>query len=118
MDDDQQLDVDSESTSFTNRVKKLDDIIGQLSDENLGILLPLLSDWNTNAKYSFVSQAVISSLFRTFKSARLDKNPLFQSFVTGLASYSERHYQRLDKLHEASYLLEFVSGQIGALISN
>lgn len=97
------------------RLNRLDDYLAPLNDEELEKLLPLVADWNTNAKFGFVSQAVISSLFRTAKAEKLQQLHKFADLAHGLLSYSERHYNRMDKLHEASYLIDFISGQVGTL---
>lgn len=97
------------------RVSRLDQYLGPLSDEELEKLLPLLADWNTNAKFGFVSQAALASLFRTVKMDRLLHIQKFVDLAAGILSYSERHYSRIDRLHEASYLIDFISGQVGVL---
>lgn len=117
------LDVDMESSdagaetlsSVDIRLGRLDQYLAPLTEEELEKLLPLVADWNTNAKFGFVSQAVMSSLFRTVKVDKLQSVHKFADLAHGLLSYSERHYNRMDRLHEASYLIDFISGQVGAL---
>ena len=120
------LDVDVEASEISEqseenistvdtRLHRLDQYLGTLSDEELEKLLPLVSDWNTNAKFGHVSQAVLSSLFRTIKAEKLQSLRKFADLAHGLLSYSERHYNRMDRLHEASYLIDFISGQVGTL---
>lgn len=98
-----------------SRVSRLNQYIEKLTDEELEKLIGYLVDWNTNARYSFVSQALIASLFSSIDLDRLQKLKKFVDAVPGLVAYSERHYQRLDRLHEATYLIEFISGQVGGL---
>jgi hypothetical protein len=118
------LDVDVEESETENgpaistvdtRLNRLDQYLGRLTEEELEKFLPLVADWNTNAKFGFVSQAVISSLFRTIKADKLQTLHKFADLAHGLLSYSERHYNRMDRLHEASYLIDFISGQVGTL---
>lgn len=96
------------------RAKRLDELMAPLTEEEIEKLLLLVADWNTNAKYSFVSQAVIASLFRALKADKFVNNRKFSDLVAGLLSYSDRHYHRIDRLNEASYLIDFISGQLGA----
>lgn len=104
--------VQNDCSSFEFRVARLDSFIAELEDEYIEKILTLVVDWNTNAKYSFVSQCVIGSCFRVFKVERLKKIRKFEEVLAALMSYSERHYSRIDRLHEASYIIEFISGQL------
>jgi U3 small nucleolar RNA-associated protein 13 len=99
-----------------SRVSRLNQYVEVLADEELEKLIGYLVDWNTNARFSFVSQALIASLFSSIRLDRLQKLRKFVDAAPGLVAYTERHYQRLDRLHEATYLIEFISGQVGAMI--
>ena len=114
------LDIDSDETSdipaVQIRVSRLDEYIAPLTEEELNILIPLVADWNTNAKFGFVSQAILSSLLRTIKVERLQKNASYANIARGLLSYSERHFNRIDRLQEASYLIDFIAGQASTYV--
>lgn len=111
----EEAEIDTPHGPVDIRVQRLDEFMQPLSDDDLEKLLPLVADWNTNAKFGFVSQAVLSSLLRSVKLDRLLQLRKFVELARGFLSYSERHYGRMDKLHEASYLIDFISGQVGAL---
>ncbi|CAG8464371.1 1252_t:CDS:10 [Acaulospora colombiana] len=66
----------------------IDEIIGTLSKENLEQMLKYLRDWNTNARHSRTAQIVLNLL-------------------DGLLPYTERHYQRLDRMLTDSYIIDY-----------
>ena len=100
---------------FALRLFSLDYYVANLDDFCIEKLLGFIVEWNTNSRYSFLSQAVLNSLFRTIKVERLQACRSFDDFLPGLLSYSERHFSRIDRLHEASYVVDFISGQMGVI---
>jgi len=57
----------------------------------------------------------MNSLLRVVKVDRLVKHPGLKDSLNALISYSERHFQRLDRLHQATYMLEYFTSQISLL---
>ncbi len=61
---------------------------------------------------------MIAALFRVVKIDNLlqsKSHPLFCEALPGLLSYSERHFQRLDKLNQASHMIGYVASLIALL---
>lgn len=93
----------------------LDKYVQDWSDEEVGKIVTHLKDWNTNAKHCFVCHVLLSALLRVLKVDRLLKLPLLVDALPGLLSYSERHYQRLDRLNQATYMLEYMQALMTGL---
>jgi len=74
-----------------------------------------LVDWNTNAKHAYVSQALLAALVRVVRTDRLLTLRAFAEATPGLLAYSERHFSRVDRLHQASYVLEYMASMMRML---
>jgi U3 small nucleolar RNA-associated protein 13 len=98
-------------------VKDVDDVIADLSDEQLYTLLLRIRDWNTNAKTAHVAQRILWVIFKTFPASRLvtlqKRGRGLKDILEGLQAYTERHYRRTEELLEESYLVDFVVAQMG-----
>lgn len=94
---------------------RLDSYVSALSDEQVDKLLRYLKDWVSNSRHCFSSQVLINSLLRVVKVDRLVKHPGLKESLNTLISYSERHFQRLDRLQQATYMLEYFTSQISLL---
>lgn len=77
------------------------------SDEQLKQLLEWIKEWNTNAKHSAVCQALIATILRELPPSRLQKIENVAHTVEALIAYSERHLQRVDRMLQKSYLVDF-----------
>ncbi len=95
--------------------ERLDGFVMAWSDDDLMKVVSYVKDWNTNAKHSFVAQILISSMLRVLPIDRLLHNRPIAESIAALAAYTDRHYARLDKLHQASYLLEYMSSTMSLL---
>ena len=86
-----------------------------LNDEQHEKMLVYLKEWNTNSKYSYVCHIVLSALTTIKSSETLIASKVLTENLDGLIAYSERHFQRINRLFESSYILEYVAGQISLL---
>jgi len=66
-----------------------------------------LRDWNTNSKHSVIAQRLLKLLFSQFNPNYLVKLPNMKEILEGLIPYTERHFSRLDKLLQRSFLLDY-----------
>ena len=87
---------------------RLNSYIALWSESDVEKVVGYTKEWNTNAKYSYVSQCLISSLFSVIKIEKLLKIRSVCEAVPALLSYTDRHYQRIDKLYQGSYLLDYM----------
>ncbi|KDO33510.1 hypothetical protein SPRG_02318 [Saprolegnia parasitica CBS 223.65] len=93
-----------------------DDVVRGLDDANLGQLLEWLRDWNTNSKHAAVSQLLLSSLLRLVPPSRWSNVPHAAKTLDGLIAFSERHYQRMDRMLCKSYLVDFTIASMQKLL--
>lgn len=70
-------------------------------------LLTYVRDWNTNAKHSLAAQTTLFQLFNIYRADSMTKFPLMKDLIQALIPYSTRHFQRLDKLIQSSYILDY-----------
>ncbi len=109
-------------------LKAVDEVITNLSDEQLLELLRRLRDWNTNARTAVVAQRILNVVVRSYPAERLVglRGKGWKEVVEGLRAYTERHYKRMAELVDESYLVEytlremeevgFVDGEDGMLL--
>ncbi|KAL8707925.1 MAG: hypothetical protein Q9220_007145 [cf. Caloplaca sp. 1 TL-2023] len=90
-------------------LKAVDEVIVNLSDEQLLELLRRVRDWNTNARTAVVAQRILNLIVRAYSADRLArlKGKGWKEVVDGLKAYTERHYRRMAELVDESYLVEF-----------
>jgi len=67
--------------------------------------LKYIRDWNTNAKTSVVAQKLLNYILRRFKPAELRELPAIKEIIEALIAYTDRHFQRLDRLVRQSFLI-------------
>lgn len=103
-----------EKDSLTG-VKAVDQVIANLSDEQIFTLLLRLRDWNTNARTAPVAQRILWTLVRSYPASRLSNLSVkgargqksLQEVLHALKVYTERHYKRMEELVDESYLVEY-----------
>lgn len=81
-------------------------------------ILTYAADWNTNTKNCYTTQLLLNSLLRVVRLPRLmtPQSGLTEQ-IQGLLAYTERHYQRVNRLAQASHLLDYLVTQVnGGLI--
>lgn len=89
--------------------------LSPLTDDQVDVLIALLREWNTNSKFCYVSHAVLAVLLATKGCDKLVRMAALREGVEGLVAYSERHFQRIDKLYQSAYVLEYFTGQMSLL---
>ncbi|KAL4763302.1 U3 snoRNA-associated protein UTP13 [Aspergillus foveolatus] len=114
------------ANSFTGN-PSIDEVLQTLDPANLYVLLLRLRDWNTNARHSKVAQRILFALFRSYpastfvelaSSSIAKRNgdgraaAAMKDILQALASYTERHYRRVEELEDESYLVEWVLGEM------
>jgi len=94
---------------------RLDPYVKAFSEEQLDKVVTYLKDWNSNARHCYTSQVLLNSLLRVVRVEALMKHRVVLEALPALLSYTERHYQRLDRLNQASYMLEYFASMISLL---
>jgi hypothetical protein len=94
--------------SPSSRWNKFDSYICNWSDENIEQIVKATREWNTNSKNSYLCTLLIDSLLHTHGYEKLLNIPTVTECLPALVCYSERHFQRISKLHESAYLSEYI----------
>ena len=105
-------------------VQAVDEVLGNLSDDQIFLLLLRLRDWNTNARTAPVAQRILWTLVRSYpaskfsnlsvKGARGQKS--LKDVLHALRVYTERHYKRIEELVDESYLVEYTLQEMDSLV--
>ena len=93
----------------------VDDVLADLSDEQIFLLLLRLRDWNTNARTAPVAQRILLTLLRSYPASKFSNLSVkgakgkqsLTEILDGLKVYTERHYRRIEDLVDESFLVEY-----------
>jgi len=69
--------------------------------------LKYIRNWNTNAKYSMITQKVLQHILQSFPPEKLEHISNIKELMEGIIPYTLRHNQRVDKLLQQSYLIDY-----------
>ena len=94
-----------------------DRLVVAWDDERVSQCLGFIRDWNTNARHCATAQALLGSILRCVPLQRLRSMPALGQLLDGLTAYTERHFHRMDRLSEATFVLDFTIGSISTLES-
>lgn len=101
-------------------LKAVDDVIAELEDGQLLKLLERVRDWNTNARTCSVAQRVLNVVVKNYTAEHLSslaRRKGGKEVVEALKTYTERHYRRVEELWGESWVVEFLLGEMGGLMS-
>ncbi|XP_022788855.1 transducin beta-like protein 3 [Stylophora pistillata] len=90
-----------------NGTEELTIAIKSLREDQLDAILRFLVEWNTNSKNCHVAQAVLSIILRTNSPYDLMKKKNIKDTMEALLSYSEKHFQRMDRLLQQMEFIEY-----------
>ena len=95
----------------------VDEVLANLSDEQLLLLMSRVRDWNTNARTAPVAQRVLGVVVRSYSAERLTgvRGRGWKDILGALAAYTERHYRRVEELVDESYLVDFTLKEMDAV---
>jgi len=97
----QQILNDASGTSI------LEDVVTRLENSYLQSLLDYLCEWNTNARNSFASQSILSIVLRMRSYDELLDLPRAKEIIEALLPYTERHYDRVNRLVQQSMFVNY-----------
>lgn len=92
--------------------KRLDVVFQKMNDDQIKQLLNYVKEWNTNSRHCYLSQIILNSVLRLISYDRLYEWKEVKEMIIGLIAYSERHFQRIQKMSQASHYLDFVTSLI------
>ncbi len=94
---------------------RFDSFVDTWDDVRLLQCLEFIREWNTNATKSGVAQVLLGSILRRVPMKRLEKIPHMSAQVESILPYTDRHYNRMDRLLQASYLIDYTCASISAI---
>ena len=78
-------------------------------------ILMYCREWNTRARNSHVALLTIKAVVTTVPAHTLAATSGVPEILAGIIPYAERHFERLDRLHSSSYLLDFALSSMGVV---
>lgn len=84
-----------------------EEVVQDLSDDEIKECLRYVSDWNTNSRLYLCSQLLMHNIFSRIHPDRLGKIPGLSDVWDGLTAYSQRHAKRIDTLVRQTYMLDY-----------
>ncbi|OAA74071.1 small nucleolar ribonucleoprotein complex subunit [Cordyceps fumosorosea ARSEF 2679] len=96
-------------------LRAVDEVLGNLSDDQIFLLLLRLRDWNTNARTAPIAQRILWALVRSYPASKFSNLSVrgakgqqsLKDILQALRVYTERHYKRMEELVDESYLVEY-----------
>ena len=89
----------------------LNDFVREWTEDEIALVMGYAMEWNTNGKNSRVISLLVQAIINTIGIKRLKTIPGVVHAMSTLLSYGERHFNRLNKLQEALYTVEFICSE-------
>lgn len=87
---------------------RLDPYVSEMNEEELKKVLSYLKEWNTNSRNCYTCQLLLNSVFRVIKANKLLTLKEVREMTAGLVAYTERHYQRINRLSQATHFIDYI----------
>jgi U3 small nucleolar RNA-associated protein 13 len=78
-------------------------------------ILQYCRDWNTRARNCHVAMLVVQAIITTIPVHILASTDGMPELFAGITPYTERHFDRLDRLHTNAYLLDYTLFSMGVI---
>ncbi|XP_076309508.1 LOW QUALITY PROTEIN: transducin beta-like protein 3 [Tachypleus tridentatus] len=102
------LNIVKEILTETQGKEDLEKVISQMREDQLGVLLRFSVTWNTNSKHCGAAQTVISIILKSYSAEELLGFPEMKENVQSLLPYTERHFQRMNRLFQQATFLDYM----------
>jgi len=102
-----QEESEEEESDEEDEITRLQDLVQGFTPEHLRLCLLYIRDWNANAKHCHIAHKLMGCIFRHFPPATLKTVPGIADVLNAVALYSERHFSRIDRLLQKSFLLDY-----------
>jgi len=79
-------------------------------------VLKYCRDWNTRARNSQIAMLIVRAIVGVIPAATLATTDGIPELFAQITPYAERHFDRLDKIHGNSYLIDFTLFSMGTLL--
>ncbi|KAJ4811561.1 Transducin beta-like protein 3 [Rhynchospora pubera] len=86
-----------------------------LSNEELQVLLEYIREWNTKPKLCHVAHFVLFRILKIFPPTVIMEIKGISELLEGLIPYSQRHFNRIDRLVRSTFLLDYTLTRMSVL---
>jgi U3 small nucleolar RNA-associated protein 13 len=86
--------------------ESLDDIVVKAPLAKLEKLVRYVREWNTNSRHAPVAHRLLQRILALVSPAELRNIPDIQELIRSMLLYAERHFARLDRLLQKSFVLD------------
>ncbi|XP_061191404.1 transducin beta-like protein 3 [Saccostrea echinata] len=93
-----------------NGKTELETTLQKLRLDQIDSVLRFASEWNTNSRHCHEAQFVLHTVLRTYPPEEILKFSNIKSTMEALIPYTERHFQRMNRLLQQAMFLEFTWG--------
>ena len=105
--------IESDVSSGGSGIEPLRVISRGWSTDRLLRVLQYCREWNTRSRNSNVALLIVRAITSSLPIHELAAIDGLPEITAAIVPYAERHFERLDRLHESSFLLEYVLGSMG-----
>lgn len=84
-------------------------------EDDLRVLLSYTREWNTNSRTCHAAQALLRVVLTVVPMDTLVGLQGAADLLAGLEAYGQRHHARLERLQQASCVLDYMLGSMGVL---
>lgn len=85
------------------------------SGDKLAKALEFVRDWTTNKRHCHIGQKVFQAILQTKSSEEIMKVPGIESLLEAIKPYTERHYSRIVRLIQSTFLLDMALASMNVL---
>ena len=87
-----------------------------LSETQVHDMMVYARDWNTNARWSMLANLIVFGILNTRSTAQLLQISGLDKLVDPFLAYNERHSQRVDRLRQKSYLVDYTMDTMSLIV--
>ncbi|XP_065062722.1 transducin beta-like protein 3 isoform X3 [Rhopilema esculentum] len=101
------LSILKELLADANGEERLASVLSGLRNDQIDLVLKYMRDWNTNAKNCHATQSALSIILKFKSPDELTELPDMKDNIEAILPYTERHFNRLNRLLQQSAFLEY-----------
>ena len=83
--------------------------------DRIAQVLKYCREWNTKARNCHIAMLVVKAIVTSIPAEKLASSKEVPEILAGITPYAERHFDRIERLHTDTYLLDFLLGSMGSL---
>jgi len=100
-----------EDDGFRKGQERLVAVVRLLTEEQIGKCLLYIRDWNAIGKYSPIAQQLLHAILQVYPLSKLtEMSPKvidLPQILQGIIPYTEKHFNRIDRLIQASFIIDY-----------